>query len=107
MELKNARYDYLENGLPALRLTIDGVEVVIDAQQKPYLLEHGIVSVPLPQEHLGLLPPVDVPGDRKQGVAGFRMECCATKDKTVLRLTKALIQAVENDSFKPGPVSLD
>jgi hypothetical protein len=34
------------------------------------------------------------------------MECCATKDKTVLKLTKQFIRAVENESFKPGKIDV-
>lgn len=105
MKIEDARYDYY-NDIPVLRLKLDGIEVVIDPYQKPYLIENGIVSIPLPAQHLDLLPPVNVPGDRRQGIKGYTLDCCATKDKTVLRLTKALIKAVEDDSFRPGAVKI-
>lgn len=106
MNITDAYYEYLDGRVPVLKLKIDGVEVTIDPYQKPYLIDKGIVSIPLPQEHIGLLPPVDVPGDRRLGIQPYTMDCCATKDKTILKLTRQLIRAVENGSFEPGPVKV-
>jgi hypothetical protein len=103
MEITDTRYDALDNGTPVLRLKIDGVEVAIDPYQKPYLLAHGIVSIPLPAAHEDLLPPVEAPGSNE--VQAFTLDCCATTNETILKLTKRLIRDVEQGSFKVGPLS--
>jgi hypothetical protein len=106
MEIKNPRFDQLDDGTPVLKLTLNGVEAEIDPYQKPHLLEHGIITVTLPPDRQDLLPSVEVPGDALRGIPSFSLDCCATTDETVLRLTRRFIEAVKNDTFKPGPVKL-
>lgn len=101
MNITDVRWTYADNGLPVLELKIDGVEVTILPQQKPYLLDNGIVCVILPAGQEELLPPVRVPESRELGITAFSLEE-ATKDDVIVRLTREFIAAVQDRSFKPA-----
>lgn len=100
MNITDIRWTYADNGLPLLKLKLDGIEATILPEQKPYLLDNGIVTVLLPAGQEQLLPPVRVPENRQLGIMAFSLDE-ATRDKTVVRLTREFLAAVKDGSFKP------
>ncbi len=63
-----------------------------------------LLNLPAGQEEM--LPPVRVAGDNSQSIAPMTLTE-ATQDRTIMRLTRQLIEAVERETFQPGPVEVD
>lgn len=102
MNISNARYTQSGNGLPLLKLDLDGIEATIDPQQK--FLGRGVVVLTLPPGSEDTLPPVSLPAVPARGIGPLTLRQ-ATRDKEVLRLVRAFVAAVENGQLQVGPVS--
>lgn len=89
MQIENPQY-VLDQGYPILEVEIDGRTYLIDSEQKPTLVRHGIVAVPCSAftARLGLLT---IPG--------------ATDDPRLFRLALAFGLEVRSGRFKPGPAT--
>jgi len=99
MDITDVRWTYDESGLPLLKLKLDGVEATILPQQKPYLLDNGIVTVLLSAGQEELLSEVRVPGNKELGIKGFTLDG-ATADKRIVSLTREFVAAVERGTFE-------
>jgi hypothetical protein len=104
MKITDARWTEASNGLPLLKLKINGVEVIIDPAQKA--ISEGVVFLTTPPEHLDLLPEITIPGDKSDNRGSITTNQ-ATRDRRILRLTKEFLEAAQKDDFEPGPVALE
>lgn len=101
MQITNIRYIQSDNGLPLLKLDLDGVEATLDPQQK--FLDRDVVVLTLPPGQADHLPPVLLPADPARSIGPLTLRG-ATRDKEVLRLARAFVGAVESGRFRVGPV---
>ena len=102
LNITQAAYAYNDGGRPILLLKINDHIATISAGQK--FLEEGYVYLNTPETEFSwedflskiTVPPCELTDNREMEIRGH------TNNPTVVRMTKAFLEAVNNESFRPS-----